>query len=300
MDDPRLVPLARELDGFRVDKLASIRRFIDETLESPPERPTVAILLLPGVHRGTKHVWKHELETSGFDVVIGHPGELRYEIDGVRLHGRRIDAIWSDWFLYLGFQQTRYEQTRFESRVGNFSTSGMTATTLLEQLGLMAALVDRKVTVLSPIRGYRALSKALLAWVERKELAISDEDRAYVRDHLAETWDSARRRGDLSRQDARTQKDTLVLKPCRFGGSHGVVIGKECVADEWARRMDEIWTDPEWVLQRLVEPNLDERGQRLSYGVYNYAGTLGGLLVRAAPSMIVSARSASIIPTFTR
>jgi hypothetical protein len=101
----------------------------------------------------------------------------------------------------------------------------------------------------------------------------------------------------ITPESARLARETLVLKPCRFGGSHGVVIGREAPADAWARRLDEIWADPEWVLQTFSEPMRDERGAVLSLGLYDFAGELGGILARSAPQSIVSARTADLIVT---
>ena len=137
---------------------------------------------------------------------------------------------------------------------------------------------------------------ALLAWIDRPELPLSADDRAYLRAHVAETHDHhARLAGRPTPEDARARREELVLKPCRFGGSHGVLVGKDATPDEWARRMEETWTDPEWVLQAFSDPLQDLDGTRLSYGVYNYAGELGGLLVRTAPQLVVSARTADIV-----
>jgi hypothetical protein len=296
-----LVEPARAIAELREGKLAAVRRYCDETLASRPSRPTAALVLLPGMHRGSKLFWRRELGDAGFEVVDARPDEVRVDGGRVRVAGRAVDVLWVDWFLYLGYQQRRYEQTRFASKVGDYSKSSSAAEALINTPGLDEALRDRAVTFISPMRSYRALSKALLAWIERPALPISDTDREVLREHVTRTHDhSERLAGVVVPEDARARKDALVLKPCRFGGSHGVTIGRDTAADEWARRLEETWSDPEWVLQAFSPPALDARGHQLSLGVYDYGGELGGILVRTAPQTIVSARTADIVVAVTR
>jgi len=300
MREPESDALASVIDELRAKKVASIRGFVDGTLAAPPARPTLGLPLLHGMHRGSAVFWKQELEGAGLDVVFGRPDELCIEGGVAKLRDRRVDALWVDWFLYLGYQQTRYEQTRFASKVGDFSKASAAAERLLTLPGMAESLRDRALTLISPLRGYRALSKALLAWIERPALAISDEDRRFLRAHVTRTHDHAERlSGVITPETARKERAALVLKPCRFGGSHGVLIGVEVAPEEWARRLDEVWSDPEWVLQAYAEPVADAHGARLSFGLYDYGGELGGVLVRRAKTLIVSARTAEVIVAVT-
>jgi hypothetical protein len=156
--------------------------------------------------------------------------------------------------------------------------------------------------MLSPLRAYRALSKALLAFIYREDssLSLGAVDRAFLREHVARTYDDVdRATRTMTPERAREDRESLVLKPCRFGGSHGVTFGRELDPDAWARRLAETWADPEWVLQEVSEPLVDPAGgvpARLSFGIYDYGGRLGGILVRSAPGMTVSARTAALIP----
>jgi hypothetical protein len=287
---------ARVLDDLRQRKVSAIRGFCEATLAARPARPTVGILTLPGMLRGTRLVWRHELAEAGFDAVLGRPTDVRVEGGRVRLDGKPIDVLWVDGFLYVGYQQRRYEQTRFASRVGDYSKSGAIAEALLTLPSFAEAVRDRAVTIISPMRAYRALSKALLAWIERPALAISDEDRRTLREHVTRTHDHAERMAQvITPERARKEREAWVLKPCRFGGSHGVQLGRDTDPDAWARRLDEIWSDPEWVLQAFSEPVLDEHGATLSFGLYDYGGELGGILVRSARQSVVSARTADVI-----
>ena len=292
--DPALERAASAIDELSVMKTRSIRRFADAN--TGRKMRNIGIVLLPNMHRGSVLFWRRELADAGFTVTVGRPQQLQIVGDEARLDGRPIDALWVDWVAYLGFQQQRYEQTRFASRAGDFSTASSVTEAMLSLPGLTAMLQDRRLTLVSPLRGYRALSKGLLAWIDRPELPLSDEERRYLRKHTARTFDHrARTDGGLSLERARQERASLVLKPCRFGGSHGVVLGRDLDDEAWTRRLDAIWTDPEWVLQSFADPISDAAGARLSYGLYNYAGELGGLLVRSANELVISARTASTI-----
>jgi glutathionylspermidine synthase len=96
--------------------------------------------------------------------------------------------------------------------------------------------------------------------------------------------------------EAVRRRDGLLIKPCSYGGSHGVLPGCESAADEWARRIAAIWTDPAWVLQEFHPPRRSTGGQFLSLGLYNYGGQLGGITLRAGRSRNVSARDSVFIP----
>jgi hypothetical protein len=251
---------------------------------------------LPNLHRGTKLFWRRELVDGGCDVVFGLPSDVRVQGGRVCLGDRPVDVLWLDWTVYPGFQQARFQQTRFHSKVGDFSKAGSATEALLTLPGLDGALRDRVVTFVSPMRAYRALSKALLAWIERPELPLTDGDRALLRKHVTRTHDHhERERGVITPERARDEREALVWKPCRFGGSHGVMIGRDTAPDEWARRLDEGWRDPEWVLQAFAEPVTDAHGATMSFGLYDFGGELGGMLVRSAPQRIVGARSSDII-----
>jgi hypothetical protein len=307
----RVAPGALSAAAAAVDRVStlktdSIRRFVESTLARPPARPRLALTLLPGMHRGSLVFWRAELSRAGFDVVTCTPEEVVITTRGATVRGAVIDCLWCDFTVYLGFQQQRYEQTRFTSKVGDFSRASELAVRLLSNPTLCALLADRALTMLSPARSYRAISKALLASVDRHEpdVVISDSDRAFLREHVARTYDDiARQNGALTYEQAKLARETLVLKPCRFGGSHGVTLGRDLAADAWTKRLDDIWTDPEWILQELSEPLRDgpmgdgqQQRPRLSFGLFDYGGTLGGLLVRSADEMIVSARSALVFP----
>jgi len=277
-------------------KVASILRYANATLAAPPR--TIGIPHLPNMYRCSRLFWIHELTKAGLEVVQGHPDEIVVSPDGVSLRGRPIDILWNDWFAYFGYQQRRYEQTRFATRAGDFSQANVTTERLLRAPDLPALIASKRVTVLSPLRGYRALSKALLAWIDRPELDLSEDDRAYLREHTAQTYDHhARLAGRITPETARADREQLVLKPCRFGGAHGVALGRETPPDAWARQLEEVWADPEWALQVYHDPILDTDGAWLSFGIYNYSGELGGMLVRSAPQLVVGARTARLIAT---
>jgi hypothetical protein len=153
------------------------------------------------------------------------------------------------------------------------------------------------VVCVSPAQAYLAWSKHLLSWIHRDDRPIPQADRAWLGDHVARTWSASERVGGaLAVDEVVKRRDELLIKPCSYGGSHGVLPGCECSAAEWARRVDEIWTDPGWVVQEFYPPRRTAEGQFLSLGLYNYGGRLGGITLRAGRSRNVSARDSVFIP----
>jgi len=75
-----------------------------------------------------------------------------------------------------------------------------------------------------------------------------------------------------------------------------VQAGREVAPAEWAERLRATWEDPGWVLQELHLPKRTPDGQYLSLGLYNYGGQLGAVTIRAAPSLVVSARKSLFVP----
>lgn len=294
-----------EEDADRVDALYamavdSFRRFHREACpEAPPDaRPRVGFLCEANRFRGTRLTWRRAFSTRGFDFVDGSPEQLSAAGDGLRLRGRKLDLLWGDYLFYFGYQHARYPQTRFESPMADFAAARIQTERLLSDTAVLETFRRRQVAVLSPARAYLALSKALLARIHRTgDGDLPGELRASLEPLVARTYGVAERLGGAPTvAGASRDREALVLKPCRFGGAHGVVLGFETPAAEWAARLEEIWTDPEWVLQEYHPPRRAPDGQVISLGLYNHCGQLGGVTLRAGGSLVVSARRSRLIP----
>jgi hypothetical protein len=195
---------------------------------------------------------------------------------------------------HLGYQYERYTQTRFPSKLGDYSRAPEES---LRVLGSEEMLAARKTALVSPMTSYLALSKRLLAFVHRDDAPIDATLRPLLRAHTARTFSvDERTDGTLDLAQAERDRERLLIKPCQYGGAHGVEPGVSLSPADWSRRLNEVWRDPDWVLQELHVPARSPDGRVLSFGLYSYGGQLGGVTVRAATSLVVSARDSLFIP----
>jgi hypothetical protein len=126
---------------------------------------------------------------------------------------------------------------------------------------------------------------------------VPEDDRAFLAEHVARTY-SARDRADglvTIEQVARDRGDFLV-KPCQYGASHGVLLGRMAEPDAWRDKLAEIWDDPSWALQEFREPVKTTGGEWVSLGLSNFDGTLGGVYFRTSPSLLINARDSGFVP----
>jgi hypothetical protein len=150
---------------------------------------------------------------------------------------------------------------------------------------------------LSPSKAYLALSKHLLSFIHREDRKVPEGTRPYLQAHVARTYSATdRQEGAISAAQAIRDREGLLLKPCQYGGGHGVVIGRDTPKDEWAQRVEATFGDPGWALQEFYLPRRSPTGEYLSIGLYNYGGHFGGMTIRAAPSLMISARKSAFIP----
>jgi len=150
---------------------------------------------------------------------------------------------------------------------------------------------------ISPATAYLALPKSLLAWIHDPDRPVPAGDREWLAHHVARTFSAHdRRRGLLSLPRARAERERLLLKPCQYGGSHGVRLGRDTEDLQWVESLDAIWNDDTWVVQEFWPPVEGADGRFLSLGLASFDGELGGITLRTAPSQVVSARDSSFVP----
>lgn len=284
---------------FEVAELAAgFRRFYEASHPAPRARPTIGGLMPRGWLRAGQLLFRAAFERHGFDYVYGGPDALEVTHRGVSLCGRPVDLLWSDFLFYFAYQADRYLQTKFPSKLGRYDDAPAQVAALLADRRFVGHLAERRVINLSPATAYLGLPKLLLGWIHRADRPVAEEDRAFLAASVARTYAAVdRREGVLTREAARERREALLLKPCQYGGSHGVVIGRDVTAEAWDARLVEIWDDPTWVLQDFIEPARTEDGAWLSIGLSSFGGRLGGVVLRTAPGLTISARDAAYIPT---
>lgn len=285
----RLDVMARELsDGFRRayrSRAADVR-----------DRPTLGILVPTGMLRAGGILFRAALERTGWHAVVGSPRELTVDTDAVRLRGHALDLLWSDVLFYFAYQQARYAQTRFPTRLGEFDDTPHQVAQIVGDPRFLDHLRRGRVVNVSPATAYLALPKPLLARVHHRSPALAAPELAWLREHVARSYALAERdSGVLSREQAEARQAELVLKPALYGGSFGVVIGKTCANAEWRAKLDEIWSDRSWLVQEYLEPVRTASGDWLSVGLCGFGGRFAGAILRTAPDVMVSARDSALI-----
>lgn len=288
---------AHRLAWFYDEMVASVGRSYRSRAAAPKDSPRIAVLYTSDMFRASRVLWNDAFTRRGWRFVACHGADLEIRSDGVRVRGEPVDVVWADYLFFFGYQQRRYAETKFPSRLGDFSAAQAETARILENPDWLRLIENRSLVCVSPAQAYVAWSKHLLSWIHRDDCPGTDADRAWLRDHVARTW-SARERieGALSMADAVRRREELLLKPCSYGGSHGVLPGCEASAADWATRMQEVWTDPGWVLQDFYQPRRTTDGQFISLGLYNYGGQLGGVTLRVGGNLNVSARDSVFVP----
>ncbi len=284
----------RELSDAMVDAVARQRA---QVLGSAAGAPRLGFLGPANMYRASRVMAGDAFKARGFDHVDGQPDRLEIDRTGARLNGRGIDTLWADFLFYLGYQYARYTQTRFASKVGDYTAAPAATERLVRSPPFLDALRGRRLCQVSPSPAYLALSKHLLSFVHRDDAPIGAADRAWLAEHVARTYGLRERQGGtITLEQARRSRGDLVLKPCQYGGAHGVVVGADTDELAWTAHLTRTWDDAGWVLQDFHVPRRTPDGQWLSFGLYNYGGQFGGMTCRYASSLIVSARRSTFVP----
>lgn len=289
---------ARRLDQLSRDMVADgFLRYATPRLVTAASRPVIGAVTPAGFYRAGQLLYRAAFERAGCDYVFGSPAELEVTASGVELRGRRVDILWADFLFYLGYQYARYKETKFPTKMPDFGQAPAQMAALLADPRFLEHLRTGRVVNISPARAYLALPKSLLSWIHRADRPIPEDDRAFLQRHVARTWSSLDRADGLVtlEQVAKDRGDYLV-KPCQYGASHGVLLGRLAEPAEWRAKLVEIWDDQSWALQEFREPVKTTRGDWVSLGLSNFDGVLGGVYFRTSDSLLINARDSGFIP----
>lgn len=287
---------ARRLDQLSLDTVVNgFLRYVRS--RQPMQRPVIGVLTPSGFLRASKLLFHAAFQRAGYESVFGGPEHLDVSDREIRVRGTRIDVLWADFFFYLAYQCARYQETRFPTKLPDFGKTPEQAAALLADRRFLEHLRTGRVVNISPARSYLALPKSLLSWIHRSDRPVDARDREFLADHVARTY-SARDRADggVALETVARNRGDFLIKPCQYGGSHGVLLGRMAEADAWRDRLVAIWDDPQWVVQEFHEPTKTASGEFVSLGLANFDGTFGGLYIRTSPSVLISARDAGFIP----
>jgi len=262
-----------------------------------PKRPVIGGLVPSGWFRAGQLLFRAAFERAGCEYVFGGPEHLELTERDVLLRGRRVDVLWPDFFFYIGYQYSRYKDIAFPAPMPGYGSTPALAAELASDPRFLAHLRRGHVVMVSPARSYLALSKSLLSWVHREDRPVDPEVRAVLARHVARTY-SARDRADglVTREIVERERGEYLIKPCQYGASFGVQLGRMLEPDAWRARLAEIWNDPSWAVQVFHPPIKTARGDWLSLGLQNFDGTLGGVFLRTSRSLLINARDAGFIP----
>jgi hypothetical protein len=290
-----LADAAGEIDAVAAGAVAAFDRYYRQHQDSPRPRPRLGALTPPRWIPATQLLLRDAFRRAGWDYVYGGPGALEVGDHGIRLAGEPVDLLWPDFLFYMAYQETRYSQTHFPSAVADFGSTPAQAAAILADRRFLDHLRSRRVVHISPSTAYLVLPKSLLSWIHDPERPA--EDRDWLAAHVARTYSARERRsGALTREQAAARRERLLVKPCQYGGSHGVRLGCDVDDGEWARVLDAMWDDDTWVVQDLWPPATTADGRFVSLGLHNFDGELGGITLRAAAGQVVSARDSAFLP----
>jgi hypothetical protein len=288
---------AEALDALTRQTIAGFTRYYRERHPQPVARPMIGVLSTPGWLRASTPLLRAAFERMGWHYVDGGPDTVTIDAHGVHMRGERIDLLWHDFLFQIAYQTARYQQTKWASRTVDYSGAPASAAALLANPLFQEHMRERRVIGLSTGSSYLGLSKSLLAWIHDPERPCPSDDRAWLAQRTARTYSVRERRlGVLTLERALDERSSLLVKPCKYGGSHGVAIGRDVPADTWAEALRGIWDDPTWVVQRFHDPVLVQGQQWLSVGLQAFEGVLGGIFLRLSPKRIISARDAAFVP----
>jgi hypothetical protein len=288
---------ARLLDELSRDMIVKgFLRFTSTRLAAPPARQVIGALTPSGWYRAGHLLYRAAFQRAGCDYVFGGPEHLEVTDKEIRLRGTRIDVLWADFFFYIAYQYARYQETRFPSKMPDFGRTPAQVAELLANRRFLDHLRTGRVVNISPGRAYLALPKSLLSWIHRSDRPVPEEDRGFLAAHVARTY-SARDRADglVTLEEVAKHRGDFLVKPCQYGASHGVLLGRMAAPDAWRDALAQMWDDPSWALQEFREPVKTAGGEWVSLGLSNFDGALGGLFFRTSPSLLINARDSGFV-----
>ncbi|HEX7978512.1 MAG TPA: hypothetical protein VF461_07920, partial [Gemmatimonadaceae bacterium] len=225
-------------------------------------------------------------EHSGIAVLHADPSELRQRGDEVYYGDTRVDLVYRDGSVLdlIGYEQEGVDVTPMRTLLRqNRVVSSITAE--LDQKSIFELFTDP------------ALAERL----------FTVEERQVMRRHVLWTRLVAERRttsvfGDQIDllEHARTERESLVLKPNRSYGGEGVMVGHSVEQGEWERALNRALAEPNgWVLQQAAPIPvksfhvLDDAGAlhvEPFYVVMGFASNRYGvaMLARASQSQVVN------------
>jgi hypothetical protein len=283
------------LDGYYDALVDSCERYHDEVRGAPSGRRRIGVITPVNADRISRAIWREVFARHGDRLIEGQPRELALTPSGLALRGQTIDLLWGDFTFYFGYQNARYRQTRWASRADDIGDAEAETARLLGDPAVLERFADRRCAALSPARAYIALSKGLLSWIARADRPVDEAARPWLAAHVARTFDVEERVGGvLTVEEAVRRREELLVKPCQYGGAHGVVAGRDADSAEWTRTLEAMWRDPGWTLQVYHQPTGASRGTPI-FGLYNYGGVLGGVIVHVGAGRVVSARRSTLV-----
>ena len=293
---------ARTLDDLVRDTVVDgFVRFATARLANPKPRLVFGAINPTNWMRAGHRLFRAAFQRHGHDFVFGGPEHVELTDSEIRVRGTRVDVVWGDFLFYIAYQYNRYIETKWPTKLPDYGEAPMRAAALIADRRFLAILQRRDAALISPARSYLALPKSLLSWIHRDDRPVLADDRDYLAAHVARTY-SVRDRADglLRHTDVVANRGDFLVKPCQYGGSHGVDLGRLVDPAAWRAKLDAIWDDPTWVVQEFREPVTSANGDYVSLGVANLDGVLGGFYFRTAPSLSISARDSMLVPAVAK
>jgi len=246
------------------------------------EWPQIAIVDWKGVSTEQEfRVLQGFFEDAGYETRIVDPSELTYDGESLRVGNFIIDIL--------------YKRVVIHEFLGRFGLNH----------ALVDAYRDKRVCMVNSFRTKLAHKKASLAVLSDPDYRalFSDDERETIRRHIPWTRVVAPRRTTYRDDEydllslITNEREHFVLKPNDDYGGHGVFLGWETDASDWARSVDAALERPYVVQERVpaekvVMPtfakNVALEEMFVDFNPFLFENKVEGALVRLSTSPIVN------------
>ncbi len=163
---------------------------------------------------------------------------------------------------------------------------------------LLNAYADGNVCMVGPFRSHVIHNKRIFSILRDKTKTsfLNDEEQKFIEQHIPYTKELS---DPSAEQQARTSKDSYILKPMDRYAAKGVFVGVDHSQEEWERTIDSITEKDSYLVQQFIEPPTipcitfkNEKPFMEDYkyitGLFVYNGRFNGLYTRAGTSNVIA------------
>ncbi|MBR1927503.1 MAG: hypothetical protein IJ840_07130 [Bacteroidales bacterium] len=187
--------------------------------------------------------------------------------------------LYKEFYENLGHRMTILEADEVEDRRRDWAAEGTFLISALNQRDILSfgmdtirAMADKG--MYSDFRNIFLLhdKRFMRLWFEDSftDNCLTTEETAFLRSHAIPTWDCEDPQAAAILEDARSRKDSYILKPYRLGKSEGIKVGPLSSEEEWRS------VRPEGM---VIQPFIRQRTYRTEWEGNTYEDYLCGMML---------------------